>query len=299
MVYGIVKLINFAHADILMLGAYMGYFVMIKMGVSLWAALLAFLVAMAVCAVIGVVMEKTCYKPLRNSPRLNALITAIGVSLVIENGSNIIPFIGPNPRQYTQLSDNVMSIFKAMSDWVLNHTGITITPIQILVIIVSLLLMLLLNYIVNYTRIGKAMRAVSYDMNAAKLMGIPVDNVVSFTFAVGAMLAASAGILYAMSFPQINPYMGIMPGLKCFIAAVLGGIGSIPGAMLGGLLIGVVESLTKGYIDKVMALLMKLMPFLHIKNATLLSDGIVFALLILILLIRPSGILGKPSREKV
>lgn len=281
MVYGIVKLINFAHGDLLMLGAYMGYFVMINMGVSLWTALLAFIVAMAGCAVIGVVMEKTCYKPLRNAPRLNALITAIGVSMLIENGSKTLPFIGPDFRQYPQLNQNIMQAFKAASDWVKQAAGITVTPIQLLVIVVSVLLMVLLNYIVNYTRIGKAMRAVSYDINAAKLMGIPVDRVISFTFAIGAALAASAGILYSMSFPQINPYMGIMPGLKCFIAAVLGGIGSIPGAMIGGLLIGVVESFTKGFIS------------------SLWSDGIVFGILILILFIRPSGIMGKFTREKV
>jgi branched-chain amino acid transport system permease protein len=281
MVYGIVKLINFAHADILMLGAYMGYFVMINLGVSIWAALLALVAAFALCAFIGVTMEKTCYKPLRDAPRLNALITAIGVSMFIENGSKMLPFIGPDYRQYPQLSSQVMSVFKTASGWVNDNIGITITPIQILVIIVSVLLMLVLNYIVNYTRTGKTMRAVSYDMGAAKLMGIPVDKVISTTFALGAALAAAAGILYSMSFPQINPYMGIMPGLKCFIAAVLGGIGSIPGAMLGGLLIGIVESLTKGYIS------------------SLWSDGIVFGILIVILFVRPSGIMGKRSREKV
>jgi branched-chain amino acid transport system permease protein len=281
MVYGIVKLINFAHGDILMLGAYMGYFVMIQMGVSLWTALLAFLVAMAGCAVIGVVMEKTCYKPLRNAPRLNALITAIGVSMFIENGSKMLPVIGPNPRQYFQLSDQMIYVFKLLSDWIKNVTGFHISPMHLLVLITCVLLMILLNYIVNYTRIGKAMRAVSFDMNAARLMGIPVNNVISFTFAIGAALAASAGILYAMSFPQINPYMGIMPGLKCFIAAVLGGIGSIPGAMLGGLLIGVVESFTKGYIS------------------SLWADGIVFTILILVLFVRPTGIMGKLTREKV
>ena len=281
MVYGIVKLINFAHADILMLGAYMGYFILVSMGNGIWAALLALVAAFAACAIIGVTMERTCYKPLRNAPRLNALITAIGVSMFIENGSKMLPFIGPDYRQYPQLSDQVMQVFKTASGWINNKTGITITPIQILVIIVSVLLMLVLNYIVNYTRTGKTMRAVSHDMSAAKLMGIPVDRVISITFAIGAALAAAAGILYSMSFPQINPYMGIMPGLKCFIAAVLGGIGSIPGAMLGGLLIGVVESFTKGYIS------------------SLWSDGIVFGILILILFVKPSGILGKRTREKV
>lgn len=281
MVYGIVKLINFAHGDILMLGAYMGYFVMINMGVNLWMALLAFAISMVGCALLGILMEKTCYKPLRNAPRLNALITAIGVSMVIENGSKMLPFIGPDYRQYPQLGPEVMSTFKSVSMWLKNSFHITISPMQLLVLIVSILLMLLLNYIVNKTRIGKAMRAVSYDTNASKLMGIPVNNVISFTFAIGAALAAAAGILYSMTFPQIQPYMGIMPGLKCFIAAVLGGIGSIPGAVIGGLLIGLVESFTKGYIS------------------SLWADGIVFAILILILFLKPSGIMGKYLREKV
>lgn len=281
MVYGIVKLINFAHGDILMLGAYMGYFVLIQLGVGLWAVLLAFLAAMAGCAVIGVTMEKTCYKPLRNAPRLNALITAIGVSMLIENGSKMLPFIGPNPRQYTQPSDQTLAIFAAVANWIKTRTGVNISAIQLLVLLISIIMMVLLNFIVNHTRTGKAMRAVSYDMNAARLMGIPVNRVISATFAIGAALAATAGILYSMYFPQINPYMGMMPGLKCFIAAVLGGIGSIPGAMIGSLVIGLIESFSKGYIS------------------SLWSDGIVFAILILILFVKPTGIMGKTIREKV
>lgn len=281
MVYGIVKLINFAHGDILMLGAYMGYFVLIQLGVSIWTVLLAFLAAMAGCAAIGVTMEKTCYKPLRNAPRLNALITAIGVSMFIENGSKMLPFIGPNPRQYTQPSDQTLYWFAAAANWIKTRTGVNISAIQLLVLLISIIMMVLLNFIVNHTRTGKAMRAVSYDMNAARLMGIPVNRVISTTFAIGAALAATAGILYSMYFPQINPYMGMMPGLKCFIAAVLGGIGSIPGAMIGSLVIGLVESFSKGYIS------------------SLWSDGIVFAILILILFIKPTGIMGKTMREKV
>jgi branched-chain amino acid transport system permease protein len=281
MVYGIVKLINFAHGDILMLGAYFGFFVMssnIQNGILM--ELVAFIVAMAGCAVIGVVMEKTCYKPLRNSPRLNALITAIGVSMLLENGGIALPFIGPNPRQFPDFTQ-LLSVFKSMADGLKSSIGFTIAPMQLMVILVSVVLMLILYYIVNFTRVGKAMRAVSYDMNAAKLMGIPVDRIISITFAIGAALAAAAGILFAISFPQITPTMGIMPGLKCFIAAVLGGIGSIPGAMLGGVVIGLVESLTKGYIS------------------SLWSDGIVFTILIIILSVRPTGILGKLTREKV
>lgn len=281
MVYGIVKLINFAHGDILMLGAYMGYFVLNQIGVSLLTTLLAFLAAMAGCAILGVTMEKTCYKPLRSAPRLNALITAIGVSMLIENGSKTLPFIGPNPRQYPQPSDETMAIFATIANWMKGETGVNISAIQLLVLFVSVVMMLLLNFVVNHTRVGKAMRAVSYDMNAAKLMGIPVNRVISTTFAIGAALAATAGILYSMYFPQINPYMGMMPGLKCFIAAVLGGIGSIPGAMIGSLVIGLVESFSKGFIS------------------SLWSDGIVFAILILILFVKPTGIMGKTMREKV
>ena len=281
MVYGIVKLINFAHADILMLGAYFGYFILMDLGVHPLSALLAFVVAMAGCAVIGIVMEKTCYKPLRNAPRLNALITAIGVSLFIENGSKSLPFIGPNYRQYPQLDERTLAPLKAVSDWIVAHTPINISAIQLLVIIFSVVLMLVLNYIVNYTRTGKAMRAVSFDMGAANLMGIPVNRIISITFALGAALAAAAGILYSLYLPSIQPYMGIYPGLKCFIAAVLGGIGSIPGAVLGSLVIGIVESFTKGYIS------------------TTLADGIVFTILILVLFLRPSGIMGKITREKV
>ena len=281
MVYGIVKLINFAHGDILMLGAYMGYFVLNQLGVSLLTTLLAFLAAMAGCAILGVTMEKTCYKPLRSAPRLNALITAIGVSMLIENGSKTLPFIGPNPRQYPQPSDATMAVFATVANWMKGETGVNISAIQLLVLFVSVVMMLLLNFVVNHTRVGKAMRAVSYDMNAAKLMGIPVNRVISTTFAIGAALAATAGILYSMYFPQINPYMGMMPGLKCFIAAVLGGIGSIPGAMIGSLVIGLVESFSKGFIS------------------SLWSDGIVFAILILILFVKPTGIMGKSMREKV
>ncbi len=280
MVYGIVKLINFAHGDFLMLGAYAGFFVLTK-GVNLGSTLLAFAFAMAVCALLGVVIEKICYKPLRKAPRLNALITAIGVSMLLENGSKTLPFIGPNPRSYPKLDDRTLYIFKVLSDAIQNATGFYIAPVQLLVLVVAVVLMIVLNYIVNYTRVGKAMRAVSFDMDAASLMGIKVNSIISVTFAIGAALGAAAGILYAVSFPQINPYMGIMPGLKAFIAAVLGGIGIIPGAMIGGVVIGMVESFTKGYIS------------------SLWADGIVFAILIIILMAKPGGIMGKATREKV
>jgi branched-chain amino acid transport system permease protein len=270
MVYGIVKLINFAHGDILMLGAFTGFFVLGALGVSPLSMIIAFVVSMAVCALLGIIIEKTCYKPLRNSPKIAALITAIGVSILLENGARIIPFIGPNPKQFPTFKNVNYDIF-----------GVGISQVQIIVFSVSVLLMILLNYIVNYTKLGKAMRAVSYDMKAALLMGIDVNKIISFTFALGASLGAAAGVLYASAYPQVQPYMGMMPGLKAFVAAVLGGIGSIPGAMFGGFIVGIIETLTKGYIS------------------SQLADAIVFGILIIILIVKPSGIFGKNTREKV
>ena len=270
MVYGIVKLINFAHGDILMLGAFSGFFVLNAVGTTVVGYMLAFLVSMIVCSVIGIVLERTCYKPLRNSPRINALIVAIGASIFIENGARVFPPIGPNPKQYPILPNKAFDIL-----------GIRISLVQAIIFLVTIFLMLLLTYIVNYTKIGKAMRAVSYDKHAAALMGINVDKVISFTFALGSSLAAAAGILFATAYPQVEPYMGIMPGLKAFVAAVLGGIGSIPGAMLGGIIMGVTETLTKGYIS------------------SKLADAIVFLILIIILFVKPSGLIGKNIKEKV
>lgn len=270
MVYGIVKLINFAHGDIWMIGAFAGYFVLAAMGVGPVNLLIAFIISMALCAVLGIVMEKTCYKPLRNAPRINALITAIGVSLLLENGARVLPFIGPNPKQFPTFKHINYDFF-----------GVGVSQIQIIGVGISILLMVILYYIVNFTKMGKAMRATSFDMNTALLMGINVNRIISFTFALGAALGAAAGILFASAYPQVDPYMGLIPGLKAFIAAVLGGIGSIPGAMLGGFLLGTAETLTKGFIS------------------SKLADAVVFGILILILIIKPSGILGKNIREKV
>ena len=270
MVYGIVKLINFAHCDIMMLGAFAGFFVLAALGLTPLTYVLSFLVAMVVCAIIGVVMEKTCYKPLRNAPRINALITAIGISFFLENGARVLPVIGPNPKQFPTFA-GTLSIFKIVE----------ISYVQIIVFIVTILLMLLLNFIINNTKIGKAMRAVSFDRGAAFLMGINVNRVISFTFAIGSGLAAAAGILFASAYPQVEPYMGLMPGLKAFVAAVLGGIGSIPGAMLGGIIMGLAETLTKGFIS------------------SQLADAISFSILIIILIVKPAGILGKNVSEKV
>ena len=270
MVYGIVKLINFAHGDVLMLGAYSGYFVLRQFGATPVGMFFAFIFAMVICAVISILIERLAYRPLRSAPRLNSLITAIAVSLILQNGVRVLPFIGPNPRQYP-----------TMETININLGVVSISNIQLIVIALSAVLMLILNYIINYTKTGKAMRAVSYDMQAASLMGISVNKTIAFTFALGAVLAAAGGVLYATAYPQIEPTMGTMPGLKAFVAAVLGGIGSVPGAMLGGYILGVAETMTKGFIDSQYA------------------DAISFSILIIILLVKPTGILGEKIKVKV
>jgi branched-chain amino acid transport system permease protein len=271
MVYGIAQLINFAHGDLLMLGAFAGFFILIAATVTPFTFILSFVVAMVLCAIIGILMERTCYKPLRSAPRINGLITAIGVSFFLENGARVFPPIGPNPKQFPLLPNKFsLTIF-----------GVEISQTQIIVLLVSVLLMFLLNYIVNNTKIGKAMRAVSFDRGAAYLMGINVNMIISFTFAIGSALAAAAGILFASAYPQVEPLMGMMPGLKAFVAAVLGGIGSIPGAMIGGFILGIAETLTKGFIS------------------SQLADAIAFGILIIILIVKPAGIMGRNISEKV
>jgi branched-chain amino acid transport system permease protein len=270
MVYGIVKLINFAHGDVLMVGAYTGYFVLSSVGVNPVGMAAAFVFSMAVCAVLCIVIERFAYRPLRTAPRLNSLITAIAVSLILQNGARVLPFIGPNPRQYPTM--------KTVS---IDFGFFSISNIQIIVIACAAVLMVILSYIINKTKIGKAMRAVSFDMQAASLMGISVNRTIAFTFALGAVLAAAGGVLYATAYPQVEPIMGTMPGLKAFVAAVLGGIGSVPGAMLGGYILGIAETLTKGYLWSQYA------------------DAISFSILILILLVKPTGIMGEKLKVKV
>jgi branched-chain amino acid transport system permease protein len=270
MVYGIVKLINFAHGDVLMAGAYAGYFILIWFGVSPPALICAFVFSMIFCALLGIGIERFAYRPLRNAPRLNSLITAIAVSLILQNGARVLPFIGPNPRQFPRPGVSNVSL-----------GPFSVSNIQVIVIALSALLMLLLFFLINYTKRGKAMRAVSFDLQAASLMGISVNGIISFTFALGSILAAAGGMLYAFAYPQISPTMGTMPGLKAFVAAVFGGIGSVPGAMLGGIILGVAETLTKGYLSSQYA------------------DAISFSLLIIILLVKPSGLLGGKTRIKV
>ncbi len=270
MVYGIVKLINFAHGDLLMISAYAAYFALKWVGTSVFGFIFAFVFAIVVCITVAVSIERFAYRPLRSAPRINSLITAIGVSILIENGARVIPFIGPNPREFPTLGNLQIAILGA-------NASLT----QALVLGITVALMAVLTLIVAFTRMGKAMRAVSFDMQASSLMGIPVNFVISFTFGLGALLAAAGGVLFAMSYPQITPTMGIMPGLKAFIAAVLGGIGSIPGAMLGGFVLGIVETLTKGFIS------------------TKLADAVVFGILIVILLVKPTGIITSRLKEKV
>lgn len=267
MVYGIIKLINFAHGDIYMIGAFTGYYVTTYLHLPFIPTLL---LAMIGSVLVGIVVEKVAYKPLRKSPRITLLITAIGVSLLLENLMRYL--VGPNPQTFPSL----------IKDKTHEFLGLQINNIQLLTIVISIVLMILLQLIVYRTKIGKAMRAASYDIEAADLMGINVDNIISFTFAIGSALAGAAGVLVALAWTTIDPYMGIMPGLKAFVAAVLGGIGVIPGALLGGVVMGMVETLSKA------------------TNVTSrLSDVIAFSILIIILLIKPSGLLGKVSREKV
>ena len=271
MVYGIVKLINFAHGDILMVGAYASFFVLSAAGAGPLGMLLAFIVSMIVCASFGLTIERFAYRPLRSSPRLNSLITAIAISLILQNGARVLPFIGPNPRSFPRPDVSTIQIFNEL----------TISNIQIIVIILSAVLMFALNYIVNYTKRGKAMQAVSFDLQAASLMGISPSKTIAFTFALGSVLAAAGGVLFAIAYQRLDPLMGMMPGLKAFVAAVLGGIGSIPGAMLGGFILGITETFTRGFIS------------------SQYSDAITFSILIIVLLFKPAGILGKKTRVKV
>ena len=266
MVYGIIKLINFAHGDIYMIGAFVGLYCGMTLKLSLIPTLL---ISMLGAALVGVIVEKVAYKPLRNSPRITLLITAIGVSLLLQNGMRLL--MGPSPKAFPKL----------LSKEVIKIGALSIETSKILMLAVSIVLVLLLQIIVYKTKVGKAMRGASYDIEAASLMGINVNNIISLTFAIGSALAGAAGVLVSLAFTVVEPYMGTIPGLKAFIAAVLGGIGSIPGALVGGLLIGLTETLTKAYIS------------------TTLSDAIVFGILIIILLVKPTGLLGKKVNEKV
>ena len=266
MVYGIVRLINFAHGDILMIGTYTAVVLvtMLKLPIPL-----VVLLVIVVCVLFGVFIERVAYKPLRSSPRISSLITAIGVSMLLQNLALLV--FSPTPKPYPIA---------------LNMRPLSIGPLQIsattiLTIIVSAALMVLLQAFIAKSRSGKAMRAVSEDYDAAQLMGINVNNTITFTFAMGCALAGIGSLLYGLAYSSVSPTLGALPGLKAFIAAVLGGIGIIPGAMLGGLIMGIAESLTKAYIS------------------SQLSDAVVYGILIIVLLFKPSGLLGRGTREKV
>ncbi|HEX9688494.1 MAG TPA: branched-chain amino acid ABC transporter permease [Thermoanaerobaculia bacterium] len=272
MVYGVLRLINFAHGDVYMLGAYTGYYLSRKLKgdePSLARALVVMLGAMLVCAIVGVIIERFAYRPVRRASRLTLLIAAIGVSLFIENGAQLV--FGPDPKFFPSLAPR--------ADFRVG--GVRLTSEQLTVIAVSFLLMVLLQFFILKTRTGKAMRAVSFNLDTAKLMGISTDRMIAITFALGSALAAAAGVLIGMQIPKIDPLMGILYGLKAFVAAVLGGIGNVPGAVIGGLLIGTSEVMVVGYLSSTF------------------RDAIAFGILILVLLLRPQGILGRAQKEKV
>lgn len=296
MVYGVLKLINFAHGDVYMVGAFMGYYLANGLGArgaqaigqsadgliargllgsgtmepSLITALVVMLLAMAICAALGVIIERFAYRPVRKYSRLTALITAIGVSLLLENGGQVV--FGADPKFFPEL-------FKKRNIDLFG--GASINSADIIVLVIAIALMIGLQIVVFRTKTGRAMRAVSFNLQSAKLMGINTDRIIMFTFALGSALAAAAGVLVAIRIPRIDPLMGILVGLKAFVAAVLGGIGNIPGAVLGGLLIGITETMVVGYLSPTY------------------KDAVAFAILILILLFRPSGLLGSVAQEKV
>ena len=268
MVYGIAKMLNFAHGDVIMVGAYISYCVTSYLGLP---AVVSIVVAVAVCTVLGIVIEGLAYKPLRGTPSLAVLITAIGVSYFLQNAAQLI--FGSAPKNFKSIVT-----MKALN---LFGGGLTITGEVLVTIAISVAIMVGLTLFTSRTRMGKAMRAVSEDRAAAQLMGINVNQTISVTFAIGSALAAVAGVLLCSTVPTLMPTTGAMPGIRAFTAAVFGGIGSIPGAMLGGILLGIIETFSKAYIS------------------TQFSDAIVFSVLIIILLVKPAGLLGKQIQEKV
>jgi branched-chain amino acid transport system permease protein len=277
MIYGILRFINFAHGDVFMIGAFSGYYLGIVFGfasgggaTSLAMAILILIGSMVITGLLGFTIEKLAYKPLRKSPKLTILITAIGISLFLEYTGQLV--FGADPKSFPSLLENKP---------VLNLSGAVIGSNPIVVLVTAAVLMYGLRLVVMKTKIGTAMRAVSFNPTAASLMGININAVISFTFMVGSSLAGAAGILYGLNYPSIDPLMGILPGLKAFVAAVLGGIGNIPGAALGGMIIGLLETFVTGYISPTY------------------RDAIAFGILILILLFKPTGILGKKEVEKV
>ena len=268
MVYGIVKLINFAHGDIIMVGAYVSLLLITNSGLPYY---LAIPITMVFCAVLGVLIERLAYKPLRSAPRISALITAIGVSYFLQNSALLI--WGSAPKSYPSVI--------SLGSLTLMDGQLVISGGTIVTVLANIVIMVALTAFTGRTKFGKAMRAVSEDKGAAELMGINVNMTISMTFAIGSALAAIAGVLLCSTYHTLMPTTGSMPGIKAFTAAVFGGIGSIPGALLGGLLLGIIEILGKAYVSME------------------LGDALVFAVLIIVLLVKPTGLLGKPMREKV
>ncbi|MBI3853576.1 MAG: branched-chain amino acid ABC transporter permease [Verrucomicrobia bacterium] len=277
MVYGILRFINFAHGDVFMLGAFAGYFLSpvvnhLLPAQSYVGGALVLVLSMAICALIGILIEFLAYRPLRNRPKLTVLITAIGVSLFIEYVAQHRAVFGAAPRKFPDLIP--------VTAW--HAGGLVLGTNQVIVFVTTALLLVALRFIVQKTKMGMAMRAVSFNEQAAVLMGVNINRVISFTFGLGSALAGAGGILFAMNYASIDPLMGVQTGLKAFVAAVFGGIGNLPGAALGGLILGIVETFAGG-----------------VSGVSNYRDGIAFAILILILLVRPAGLLGKPQIEKV
>lgn len=268
MVYGIAKMLNFAHGDVIMVGGYVCFCATSYLGLGVIPGVL---LAVLLCTMLGIMVERLAYKPLRSAPSLAVLITAIGVSYFLQNAALLL--WGSDPKVFT-------SVVTLPAVTLLNGT-LTIASGAIVTVLACVVIMLGLMLFTGHTKMGKAMRAVSEDKGAAQLMGINVNSTISMTFAIGSGLAAIAGVLLCSAYPTLMPTTGSMPGIKAFTAAVFGGIGSIPGAFLGGILLGVIEIMSKAYVS------------------TQLSDAIVFAVLIVVLLVRPTGLLGKPIREKV
>jgi len=265
MIYGIIKLINFAHGDIYMVGAYLGFYA-VTLGIPIVPAIL---ISMAVTSLLGIAVERFAYRPLRHAPRISVLITAIGVSFLLEYV--MMALVSPTPRTFPATISDVSWTFD----------GLVISGQQLLIMGVTFVLMVILTYIVRATKIGKAMRAASYDTEAAQLMGINADRIISITFAIGSALAAVAGVLIGIYYNSIDPLMGLMPGVKAFVAAVFGGIGILPGAVVGGIVLGIVEAFISGF------------------GFSMFRDAAAFAILILVLLLKPAGIFGKNIKEKV
>lgn len=268
MVYGIINLINFAHGDIYMMGAFVGYALTTFLGIGFIPSLLLSMVA---CSILGVVIEKIAYKPMRNSSRIAVLITAIAVSLFLQY--TMVYFVGPETRTFPNvLQSNKITFFDG---------NVILDVKNIYIFVITVVLMLTLQYVVRKTKVGKAMRAVSLDKDAAELMGINVNKIISYTFAMGSALAGAAGVLVGIYYNTINPLMGSGPGLKAFVAAVLGGIGLIPGAVFGGFFLGMTETVVSAY------------------GGSVYKDAVAFAILIVVLIVKPNGLLGKNTKEKV